>query len=113
MSVNQRKGLSAELHITSLLPGSKHFNKDRDARLPYDVEWRGIKIDVKSTVVPKKSPVFSYMYGIPPQDVVFVYVDMSEQYGFRYWVKAGKYKTYMSYKTALKAEQLPQVLLSL
>lgn len=51
MTGSKAIGAHGERTVAALLPGAINLNEAGDVRKPYDIDWDGIKIDVKATTL--------------------------------------------------------------
>src|ERR1035437_8519759 len=111
---NARTGFKGELLIHELLEGSIFPNQHKESRLPYDIEWQGIKIDVKTTAHTLKTTKNGCSFTVNATkhhaDIVLVFVALLDKNYF--WVSkyAKKINPYKKLTNALTAEQLPQAI---
>jgi hypothetical protein len=88
---------TAEQLIASALPGSIYKNEPVDALLPYDLEWSGLRLDVKATTATKNGRAFFNIKVAPKHTgIILVFVCLEKPY--RFWVSrysetvAGSYR---------------------
>jgi hypothetical protein len=108
-SISRHKiGRYGEQLVFDVLKGAKWSNGGFESSKHYDIEWEGIKIDVNTSSIKKKTGfVFSNANGYEKELVnIFVGVDNSDVF---YWVKKNLDKTgfYGRIVEAIKDKQLP------
>lgn len=83
-------GRMGEEIVKNLLPKSRWINEAWDVCKFWDLEWKGLQIDVKtSTVKSKKGKAFDFGTRISNKKVIYVFVglDGAKRY---FWVSKGK-----------------------
>lgn len=116
MKDKRRIGYAGELLVASVLPGAEHANDITDTKLPYDLIWQGIKIDVKTTTIGigslKSAFNFNVIANHEHQDVILVLVALlvDERY---FWVDnySLPFKSYRKSKDSISIDKLADAIL--
>jgi len=103
-----RKG---ENLVHSLLPNSK-LMVDIDPHLPWDIEWEGIKIDVKTSQYNVNSTGFTFNIAHPYSNkAIYVLVGLAEGKTYFWVIKRIDASSYLAkHKDAIIAEELPEAI---
>jgi hypothetical protein len=103
-------GYKGEDLVASLLLGAIHLNADKDAWQKWDVEWNGIKLDVKTTTQTSDVPV--YMGFNTEEDLIFVCTNLSDRANIRFHLRHSRqgWKSTFTHEPPLTIEELPQAI---
>lgn len=116
MTDKYKIGLAGELLVHKTLKGSKFINEFKESGLPYDIEWQGLKLSVKTTmrVSTNDSVTFSDMSKPPQEDVILVLVAIWDNKNY-FWIEkpSWKFSYYKKLSTALNKRELRENLKSL
>lgn len=83
-------GRVGEQIVKDLLPRSKWLNQAWDNCKFWDLEWKGLKIDVKTTTVKsKRGKAFKFGTLITNKEVIYIFVGIDGLKNY-FWVSQGK-----------------------
>lgn len=107
-------GRQGEQIVYDLLPGAKWINEVNSAGKQHDIEWQGVKIDVKTSTFKVYDESFHVNLGSSapyPNDIVYVVVGLIEG-GYYLWVTRKSQVSSRIFRTkqAVKASELQKTI---